>query len=243
MKITVGQLRSLIREAVEEMEPQGDSYGLEDYGVDLGDQHLRAGVDPDVRVDTCITCGENKLGAQAYTVGAGGQTTPSWFECGECNPEGLARASKGQKDDWLAGSDPGVPFSRKTEGTRKKRTLREGIPGADHDMGGWNPRAEYDENRWRELQRMLPDKDLSAALEMIKAEVPKIGKPGGDTVDGITKKVLQRLGQQPGGKEALAVRDVVNHLSKQRPTGGYSHVPGGDAFPRGRGGPGDTWGT
>ena len=108
------------------MEFQKDSYGLEDYGVDLGDQHLRAGVDPDVRVDTCITCGDNKLGAQAYTQGAGGQTKPSWFECGECNPEGLARASADQKVDFLAGGDPGLPFSKKTEGRAKRgRTLKE----------------------------------------------------------------------------------------------------------------------
>lgn len=123
-----------------------------------------------------------------------------------------------------------------------RRLVREAVG----EMGGWDPKADYDVNKWGELQRMLPDMgdELAAALEKIKAEAPMIraGRSKYD-VRSLAREVALDLGVSPTGNEYLAIYNTVEHLSRQQPTGGYAHVPTGDAFPRGRGGPGDTRGT
>lgn len=124
------------------------------------------------------------------------------------------------------------------------REAVEEIGGAK--QSGWDPKADYDMNKWNQLVTMLPgmEEELQDTLEMIKVEAPKINQTGARyTVDGLTKKIVGDLGLPPDGKERQAIRDVVHHLARLQPVAGYSHVPGGESFPRGRGGPGDTRGT
>lgn len=123
--------------------------------------------------------------------------------------------------------------------------LRKLVREAAGEMG-WDPRSDYEVNKWAELQEMLPgmEAELDAALQKIKSEVPKIRKPMARyTERDLANEVSEELGLTPGSTGAVIVYNVVSHLSRLQPAARYSHVPGGESFPRGRGGPGDTRGT